>query len=167
MVTSPLARNYTHDATLTVNFSAFDNISGVNEVSATLDGAPIENRQSLDLLNYGLGEHILIMEAIDNAGNSTRETISFNVVATVDSLISVTERLFSQGLIDNSGAKDSLEVKLKLAKEKIEKGKIDTAMNILNAFINEVHAQKGKHISSKAGVILIADAQYLMTCLSD
>jgi len=44
-------------------------------------------------------------------------------------------------------------------------GKPAVTLNLLNAFINEVSAQSGKHIDAMYANALIADAQYLIAHL--
>ena len=47
--------------------------------------------------------------------------------------------------------------------KKIDQGKAKTAENILNAFINHVRAQAGKHVAPEAAEVLIADAEYVIS----
>lgn len=86
----------------------------------------------------------------------------FEPLSFLDNLISLKEQAYSLGWIDNKGILNSLDQKLEAAKKNIQKGKIKTAKNILNAFINEVEAQKGKHLSSEAYALLKFNAQYLI-----
>ena len=86
----------------------------------------------------------------------------FEPLPFLDNLVSLKEQAYSLGWIDNKGILNSLDQKLEAAKKNIEKGKVDTAKNILGAFINEVEAQKGKHLSSEAYALLKFNAQYLI-----
>lgn len=72
---------------------------------------------------------------------------------------------YDLGLITNVGIEQSLIAKLNAAEKAINKGKKQTAENQLNAFINEVNAQKDKHIKDEAIKILIEDAEYLINHL--
>lgn len=65
-------------------------------------------------------------------------------------------------LINNDGIMNSLLKKVEAVGASIERGQKKTARNQLNAFVNEVNAQKGKHISDKAVKMLLEDAQYLI-----
>lgn len=69
------------------------------------------------------------------------------------------------GWIDNDGIMNSLLKKVDTMEASIAKGNKEAAKNQLNAFINEVNAQKGKHISDKAAKIFLEDAQYLSESL--
>lgn len=48
--------------------------------------------------------------------------------------------------VDHKGTANSLKVKLDAAAKQFEKGNEKAGINVLNAFINHVEAQKGKHI---------------------
>jgi hypothetical protein len=56
----------------------------------------------------------------------------------------------------------SLLYYLKTAQKALNKGQTGAAINVLNAFINEVIAQSGKHVTSEAAAILIADARWVI-----
>jgi parallel beta-helix repeat protein len=87
------------------------------------------------------------------------------IPTTIDELRTETEDLGFDGEIDNKGIVKSLLAKLNVAQKLIENGKINQAKNILNAFINEVQAQSGKHITLKAADILIESAEYILSHL--
>lgn len=60
------------------------------------------------------------------------------------------DEVYSICEIDNEGVANSLIVKLENAKKNIEKEKLDTAVNDLDAFVNELEAQREKHITQGA-----------------
>ena len=66
---------------------------------------------------------------------------------------------FDLNWIDNKEILNSLTQKIERAESAVAKGHIDTAIANLKAFINEVRAQKGKHIKNEAADILIDDAR--------
>lgn len=72
---------------------------------------------------------------------------------------------YNLNLITNSGIRQSLLSKLDVIESAINRGQKKTATNQLNAFINEVNAQKGKHMKDEAIKILIEDAEYLINHL--
>jgi len=97
------------------------------------------------------------------AGETT--TIDFTLTPTpftIDSLIAQVEDFYEQGKIDESEIKTSLVDKLYAAKAKIDQAKTKTAKNILNAFINHLEAQSGKHVTEEAADTLIVGAQYII-----
>ena len=69
---------------------------------------------------------------------------------------------FSLGWITNQGIEQSLDAKLENAKKKIEQGNKNAAKNILGAFINEVEAQRDKHLTSEAYGLLKYNVEYLI-----
>lgn len=85
----------------------------------------------------------------------------------IDMLISDVNTAYEKGWIDNRGIANSLDKKLENAKKQLEKGKTNTAVSILNAFVNEVEAQKDKHLTSEAYALLKYNAEYLLTKLKE
>ena len=66
------------------------------------------------------------------------------------------------GWIDSDGIMMSLYKKAEAIEKSLARDDKNTAKNQLDALINEVNAQKGKHIKDEAIKILLEDAQYLM-----
>jgi hypothetical protein len=60
------------------------------------------------------------------------------------------DSLFQAGQIDNQGIANSLNKKIDHVMENFKKGKYQTALNEINTFINELVAQRGKHVSEAA-----------------
>ena len=87
------------------------------------------------------------------------------IPTTIGELKTEIEELGSEGEIDNQGIVNSLIAKLNAAQKLIEDGKIDQAKNILNAFINQVQAQSGKHITPEVADILIESAEHILSHL--
>jgi 2',3'-cyclic-nucleotide 2'-phosphodiesterase (5'-nucleotidase family) len=155
-INSPEAKSHLHPDFLTLNFSATDDVSGLKSLTATLDGNLVTNGQEIDLHTLSLGDHTLIVNAVDKAGNTSSQSVTFSVTATVKSLIASVNRLFLEGKIDNAGIHNSLLQQLK--SDKSTKAQ-------LQAFINHVKAQKGTHITAEAADLLIADAQWVIAHL--
>jgi len=87
------------------------------------------------------------------------------IPTTIDELKTEIEELGFEGEIDNQGIVQSLIAKLNVAQKLVDGGKMDQAKNILNAFINEVQAQSGKHITPEAAEILVESAEYIISHL--
>ena len=81
--------------------------------------------------------------------------------------ISMTDTLIAdvQGLNVDQGTKNSLLAKLNSAKSSLQKGNTQAAEGQLNAFINEVSAQKGKKIPVADADRLIAEAQAIIAII--
>ncbi|NTW13300.1 MAG: hypothetical protein HGA30_08325, partial [Anaerolineales bacterium] len=80
IILSPRPISYLNRQVLWINFEVFDKITGVKEISATLDGAPVKDNQKIDLRALSLGEHTFIIQAVDYADNIATKMVKFNVV---------------------------------------------------------------------------------------
>jgi YD repeat-containing protein len=80
-------------------------------------------------------------------------------------LIAALDAAYQQGQIDNEGVYHSLRAKLTQAQDDINQGQRDKAVQELEAFVNEVEAQRGKHVTEEAADRLIALAQRLIAQL--
>jgi hypothetical protein len=85
-------------------------------------------------------------------------TPTVTVVASFSSTLADINNSLQLGLIDNHGIANSLLQKIEAA----QAATTDTRNNVLKAFINEVNAQTGKHITGIAVQVLLADAKSLM-----
>jgi hypothetical protein len=65
------------------------------------------------------------------------------------------------GWITNKGICNSLDVKLRNVERHLERDKPRQAGNVLNAFLNELNAQRGKHITEEGYALLYYNAEYL------
>lgn len=88
-----------------------------------------------------------------------------STIGLLDRLIFLKDSMPDYGWITNNGIINSLNVKLRAAKESLQKDKKETAANQLKAFINELNAQKGKHINENAWVLLRANAEFIIAKL--
>jgi len=129
---------------------------------------------SLGFLTYNnIGESTDVsFEAVTNIGVISNYSIDYSSIPEEPTIIEriiniqdvITEIEIGRqlNLIDNNGIKNSLIKKLDNAQRQIELNRKNTATNILNAFINEVEAQKGKYINLNFAELLIDDAQYII-----
>jgi hypothetical protein len=155
-IASPVANApYPNTNTLNIAWTAGDALSGVASQSGTLDGTPITNGQPVNLFFLSLASHTIVVKATDGAGNSNSISAAFSVIVTASSMIdSVTEEL-ALGGIDNAGIANSLLSKLGT----------NLTRNSVNAFLNELNAQNGKHVTAQAYAVLRAAALYLLSTL--
>jgi hypothetical protein len=91
---------------------------------------------------------------------------SIVVSATSASISNVIDDFAAIGAIDNSGIRQALTGKLSDAQSYIDAGNKQSAISVLNAMINQLSAQSGKHITASAASVLITDTQALRTSLS-
>jgi hypothetical protein len=176
-IVQPAATTYPHSATITLNYSATDDLSGVKSLTATLDGQTtvgvpphgLASGQKIVLLTEvpTLGHHTFTITATDYAGNTSTRSVTFTINVTPTSIQDDVSYFVSTGAI-TQGEGFSLLQRLKAAAALRAVGGC-TAANLARskatyqAFINEVNAQTGKTITAAAAAILISDAQYLMT----
>jgi hypothetical protein len=66
---------------------------------------------------------------------------------TIEDLIAYINKSYKTGSINNKGIANSLISKLETARVQLDKGKSKQAINALEAFLNELEAQKGKHVT--------------------
>jgi len=182
-ISQPTATPYTHADILTLSYLVSDGTgSGVKSSTAKMDGSttlpdntPVTgNGQTIPLLIMSLGSHTFSVDSVDNVNNSGTNSVTFTIIVTPDSLITEVNEFLGLGCIDNAGIANSLASKMAAVKNAIANGQIQAAANILSAFIKEVQAQAGKHISTTCTSgghqyypvqTLIGDAQYLLGTL--
>jgi sugar lactone lactonase YvrE len=83
-------------------------------------------------------------------GLNTDEAI-VNLPLTSD-LVRLIGEFLNAGCIDNAGVANALTSKLAAAQDAIDRGDIQTAINILTAFEKQVQAQSGKHILTSCSI---------------
>lgn len=163
-ITSPLPQAYLHTDSVNISWTATDADSGIASSTGTLDSTAVTNGQTFDLFFLSLGSHTLLVTATDNAGNTATASVTFTIVADINSLIAMEQRACSLGWIDGDGVCNSLEAKLLAAKASIDRGRFNAAKNQLNAFIAELDAQKDKKVTQGYDM-LKADAIYVVNSL--
>lgn len=142
--------SYPISGDLVPQFTATDMLSGVNDSTTVimLNGRPIENGAVVPIYTLPLGVNTVQVSTSDLAGNVQSVTVTFSTYADLESLKMLVSRFTSTNEIDNAGIANSLLVKL-------SKGN-------LQAFIHEVKAQSGKHISNEAAYYLQKFSQAIL-----
>jgi FIMAH domain-containing protein/beta-propeller repeat-containing protein len=163
-IASPEPRDYQHSDSVMVSFSATDGMSGLQSVSAALDGGALQNSQSILLLTQTLGAHTIDVLAFDAAGNPAHRSVPFRVVATIDSLIASVNIFALQGKIDASKQRGLLAT-LNDAKAALDRGNRSVASAKLREFLDQCTAQSGRGISVDAAAVLTADTNYVLGTL--
>ncbi|MEX1157302.1 MAG: hypothetical protein WEC79_00040 [Thermomicrobiales bacterium] len=120
--------------------------SGVASDAVTFDGDAATNGQQLDMFFLDPGVHTIVVSSVDNLGNASEETRLFEVHATAESLASNLTRAFEMDLLKNKGIYNSLHSKMQAADAAHDRGQHATEWNLLNAFVNQLEAQRGKGI---------------------
>jgi 2',3'-cyclic-nucleotide 2'-phosphodiesterase (5'-nucleotidase family) len=161
-ITAPTATSYLHPAWLTLDFEATDEVSGVADLEARLDGTLVTDGQQVDLLTLALGDHTLTVTATDWYGNEGSRSVTFKVIATVGSLRTTVNRDFTSKAIAKAGIRDALLQKLASAQSELNQGDVKGMTSQLQAFINAVKAQRGKAITAPAADQLVTDARWVI-----
>lgn len=168
-IVEPHAGDYVHSATIAFNFSADDGAgSGVKSVTGTLHspflfgGRSIANGESLNLLTQAiLGPHTFKVSAVDNLGNASTQTVSFNVIVTPDSLKDDVHQFVASHAIVAT-LETPLLARLNAAAARRAAGDRFVSSLFYLQFINEVWLQTGRKITPFASAVLIGDSQYLI-----
>jgi hypothetical protein len=84
------------------------------------------------------------------SSTSTPSTLTVGIAsnATLSGITTIVGNLLATGCIDNHGIANALSSKLSAAQAALGKGQIQTAINVLAAFNNQIQAQAGKHITA-------------------
>lgn len=162
-IDAPQPRDYLHSEALTLNFSAADATSGVapGNPTGTIDGQAVSSGDVVSLLTLPLGPHTFAAAASDIAGNGSQQTVTFRVIATLDSLIATVNQLIPQGGIDPQTS-NGLLAKLNEAKAALDQGRLNVVRNKLSDLVDQINSQTGKGITADAAALLIEDVQYVL-----
>src|SRR6266568_7605673 len=109
---------------------------------------------------YPLGDTSVTLTVTDNHGLSNNCVATVTVVDTTPCLIALVQSL---GL--PSGTANSLIVKLQAAAGALDRGNIQAACGSLGAFLNEVNAQTGKHLTTAQADLLSVEATRIRAVL--
>jgi len=141
---------FDNNRVLLPEISVTDALSGTDStmISMMLNDTKLQAGEEIKLYELPLGTHELIVKASDAAGNVSSVSIHFVIGAHVDSIKALVTLFREQELIGNHGIANSLL-------KKLDNGNI-------RSFIDEVKAQRGKHIESKVAEYLLRDAEYLL-----
>lgn len=90
-----------------------------------------------------------------------------NPPVTIQNTIEAVNLYYADGSIRNAGIYKSLIQKLTAAQSAWDGGKGKVVVNLLNALMNEIAAQSGKHIKPEAASSLTASAQMIIARLPD
>jgi hypothetical protein len=90
-------------------------------------------------------------------GSLTRSTpVSVSIIATAASISNVISQVLNAACIDNAGIANALTSKLAAAQAYISAGNTESAIDVLNALLNQLQAQSGKHISTACTIRSVA-----------
>ena len=126
--------------------SATDNVDPLPTVSCTPDSDSV----------FPLGTITVSCIATDSSGNKATDSFDITTVVTTTTFEGINDKITDLGL--PKGIENSLTSKIDTALKSFDKGKTNTTINNLNAFLNEVDAQDKKKLSEQ-------DADLLRECI--
>lgn len=115
-----------------VSWTAADAVSGVQSVTATLDGQPATSPVALWRLS--LGQHTLVVSVEDNAGRTASQSVTFTTTTSLAELTALTARLGGSGEVSKTGL-TQLSKRLDQAKKQADAGRTSAAVSQLHDFI--------------------------------
>ena len=86
--------------------------------------------------------------------------------STIQSLQTCVQHAAAEGFITNQGVTQSLLAKLDAAQAAVDRNQPDVAVNLLEAFIQEVEAQAGQHIVADHAQHMVMHAQMVIEALT-
>jgi endonuclease/exonuclease/phosphatase family metal-dependent hydrolase len=137
------ATTYTIDQNVSITCVISDALSGLAA------GSTCETASGPAYL-LGVGTHTLHASGIDLAGNPASATFTYTIGSTEETLCALT-----QSLVTKEGIAKSLCAKLEAAAASADNGDSSARENQLDAYRNEVEAQRGKAISDAVADALI------------
>ncbi len=156
--------------TLTVNGSLFKTgavvqWNNLNKSTTFISDKSLQaNILTSDLTVQGI-TNITVVNEDGGKSNVVSFTILPGVTNLLDSLISFTNQSYQKGWIDNGGILNSLIKKLENAKKDLQKNNNNAVKNKLEAYAQELQAQRGKHIKEEAFTVLKYYSDYIISGL--
>ena len=117
-------------------------------------------RQIPTRLPTQLRRETFVASASDVAGNSSQRSVTFHVVATIQSLIAAVRAYGAHGTIDPA-TENSLLAKLNDAQAALDRGNVTVVRNKLSDFIGLCT----RRVPADVANVLVADARYVLGTL--
>src|SRR5205807_1167981 len=152
--------------------------------------APAEGRYETEILGKATGTYTLAVGMVDFLNPTSSQNFSGPIAAgfsefystrvdlqagevatelsfghTIEYFRAYVTGLFEGGKIRNRGVANSLSRKLANAQKHISPMDASAVRSVMNAFLNEVKAQRGKHIDAAVADNLSATAEFLIDSL--
>ncbi|MCZ8511099.1 polysaccharide lyase beta-sandwich domain-containing protein [Paenibacillus filicis] len=142
----------------TLQFDISDPVSGVASDSLVLDGVQVARPFAFSPLSLSIGEHTVLVKAVDAAGNETNASFFLHVRTDADHLDEAVRFAFQQSWIANEGMMNSLLSKIESIRRQADRTQ---KKNEWNALENHIRAQSGKEIDAAFAEKLLNVIAYL------
>jgi hyaluronate lyase len=124
-----------------LQFDISDSISGVSSETLVVDGVQVSYPYTSNPLSLRIGDHSVIVGAVDGAGNETMVQYVLHVQMDIAHLDEVVRYAYQQGWISNQGIYNSLLTMVGVVQQH---GDDKQMKNAWNALENHIRAQSGK-----------------------
>ena len=136
--------------------SVSDDLAGIDYTVPPIgNGTPVKT----DVV----GTHEFIVEAVDNAGNTTNQVVAYDVLSALGATVKLQETVAGFGL--PKGTVNTLNGPLIGAIAVLEKENDGAAEKILNVFIRLANKQRNKNISNEQADQLIEYANLILVAI--
>ncbi|NAS24232.1 carbohydrate-binding protein [Herbidospora sp. NEAU-GS84] len=160
-VTGVTATEYGTADVVTPVVTGADAHSGIDTMTATIDGEPVTPGQPFELWKLSLGEHTLVGTVKDKAGRTTTAQVKFTVTTSYEDLETLIPRLRDAGKITANGATALLN-HLRDAQHSLSLNKPSAARSELNGFIRTL-SQRDYVKDAELRAALERDANQLLS----
>ncbi len=143
--------------TITPVVQATDATSGIDVVTATIDGTFVDLSNPIELWTWPLGDHELVVTATDLAGNRTEVVGSFTIQTSMVDLVNLVDRYVADGSIDRR-AIPHVTSQLDLAVRQAEAGRTRQAIQALERVVKALRTGA----DADAAAVLIANAEAIL-----
>jgi len=165
-VTQAISAAFAPSSTFNIVYEATDEVSGIAQVTATLNGQPITSGQHLEAFLLGAGYHELVITAQDQAGWLTVYTDFVEVQTTVEDLMWMHQQILARGWISDACPTcivADLDAQLATAITERDAEHWYTATLTLHEYVATIEELLDNQITPTGARLLIRGAQYLTT----
>lgn len=128
---------YLHGDNLIIDYIATDDFSGIATTTIIIDGRVVATT-TIDLFDYALGQHSLIIQVVDKSSNQAEAQASFEIIANINSTISDIEEIYERGWFTSKLYKPILINALRLLA--IEEKYFDKEQDLIGKLIEKIQA---------------------------
>lgn len=141
-----------------LNFNISDEGSGVVSKSLKVDGVSVSHPYTFKPFSLRIGDHQVMLESADDAGNTTTENYVLKVHMDAKHLDEAVRYAYQQGWITNNGIYNSLLMMIDALQKHLDDQDVKLALNALE---QHVRAQSGQKIDAAFAALLLDAISFL------